>query len=185
MRNETLDTIKTRRSIRAYLPTQVEQEKLEAIVEAGLYAPNGGGETWHFSVIQDKSIIDRLNDAAKAFASTCGLPWLEDLGKDPNFHGAYHSPVLILVSGDPQSVCAVPDTAAATQNLLLAAESLGVGSCWGYFITQAFYTQEGTALRKELGIPEGYDVYTSVMLGYAAGEKPEAAPRKPGTVTYV
>lgn len=183
--NDVLDVIKRRRSVRAFKPEQVDDEALAAIVEAGRYAPHGGGEAWHFTVVQNAAVLARVNRLAKAYAATSGLPWLEALGRDADFHSAYHAPTLVLVSGDAQGACPEADTAAATQNLLLAAESLGVASCWGYFATQAFLEEEGDALRQELGIPEGYRVYTSVMLGYPAGETPKAPPRKDGTVTMI
>lgn len=185
MTNEVLAVIKRRRSIRAFLPTQVEREKVEAIVEAGLYAPNGGDETWHFAVVRNADRLEELNRLAKRHASTCGLPWLEDLGKGEAFHSVYHAPTVILVSSDPNSYTAEADTSAATENILLAAESLDIGSCWGFFVTQAFQTEEGQALAKEVGIPEGHRVYTSVMLGYKAGDTPAATERKPGLITYV
>ncbi|MDL2293370.1 nitroreductase family protein [Ruminococcaceae bacterium OttesenSCG-928-D13] len=185
MTNETLDVIRRRRSVRSFAPDQITDEALTAIVEAAAYAPNGGGEAWHFTVIQNAGVLAQLDRLAKQFAAACGLPWLEALGKDEAFHSVYHAPTVILVSGDEQNVCAESDTAAATQNLLLAAESLGIASCWGYFVTQAFQTDEGKAMRGQLGIPEGYRVYTSTMLGQRAGDAPQAAARKAGTVTYV
>lgn len=185
MSNEVLNIIKRRRSIRAFEPRQIGDDELRAIVEAGQYAPNGGGEAWHFTAIQNTEILQELNRLAKLYAATSGLPWLEDLGRNPDFHSVYHAPTVILVSADGQGICSEADTAAATQTILLAAESLGIGSCWGYFVTQAFLTGEGKALARRLEIPEGYRVYTSVMLGHRAGETPPAAERKAGTVTYI
>lgn len=185
MTNETLETIKSRRSTRAFGPGQVGDEALAAIVEAGTYAPHGGGEAWHFTVIQNAAVLEQLDRLAKEYAAGCGLPWLEALGRDGDFQSTYGAPTVILVSGKEAGPSAEADTAAATQNLLLAAESLGLAACWGYFVTQAFLTEEGKAGRGELGIPEGYRVYTSVMLGHPAGEVPVAPPRKGGTVTYV
>lgn len=185
MTNETLDIIKRRRSTRAFLPTQIGDEALAAIVEAGQYAPHGGSETWHFTAIQNAEILETLNRLAKQYTSTCGFPWLEDLGRNADFHSLYHAPTAILVSGDDPGVCSEADTAAASQNLLLAAESLGISACWVYFPTQAFLTDEGMAMRANLGIPEGYRVYTCVVLGYRAGEALAPAGRKAGTVTYI
>lgn len=185
MTNATLETIKRRRSIRAFSPGQIGEEELAAIIEAGTYAPNGGGEAWHFTVIQSAEVLAQLNRLAKQYAAGCGLPWLEALGKSEVFHSVYHAPTVVLVSGDEGGVSPQADTAAATQNLLLAAESLGIASCWGYFVTQAFETEEGKALRAGFGIPDGYRVYTSVMMGYAGEEVPAPPPRKADTVTYV
>lgn len=180
-----IDIIKRRRSTRTFLPGQISDEALHAIVEAGQYAPNGGGEAWHFSVVQNAGILEQVNLLAKQFAVSCGLVWLEELGRDSNFHSTYHAPTVVFVSGDMSNICAQSDTAAATQNLLLAAESLNIGSCWGYFATQAFQTEEGQAMRAKLGIPDGYTVYTSVMLGYRAAEPPAPQKRKSGAVTYL
>lgn len=185
MINETLKNIRNRRSIRDFRQIPIKEEELAAIVDAGLYAPNGGGEAWHFTVIQNTEILERLNRLAKQYAAGCGLPWLEELGKDRDFHSMHHAPTVILVSGDERNVCAVYDVSAATENMLIAAESLDIGSCWGYFVTQAFLTDEGKALREELRIPDGYMIYTSVMLGYKNG-RPAAAPeRGQGLVTYI
>ncbi len=184
MTNCVLDTIKRRRSIRAYRPEQIEEAEVCAIAEAGQFAPCGGGEAWHFTVVQNSRMLERINVLAKAYAATSGLPWLERLGRDESFHSMYHAPTAVFVSGEEAGVCAVSDTAAATQNMLLAACSLGIGSCWGYFPTQAFRGAQGEALRRELQIPDGYTVYTCVMLGYPAEEK-AAQPRRPGTLTFL
>lgn len=185
MTNEVLKVIKQRRSTRAFLPEQIGDEALAAIVEAGQYAPNGGGETWHFAVVQRADLLEELNRLAKEYAATCGFSWLEDLGRNEAFHSLYHAPTVIFVSGEDPGVCSEADTAAASQNLLLAAESLGISTCWGYFATQAFLTDAGCALRKVLEIPEGYRVYTSVMLGYRAGEAVSPPAREPGKVSYI
>ncbi len=173
MQNETLDVIKRRRSVRAFKPDAVSEDDLCQIVRAGLYAPNGGGNAaWRFTVIQDKDVLEHLNRLAKEYAAGCGIPHLEQLGRDEAFHCLYHAPALVLVSCEESGPCAEYDASAATQNILLAAESFGIASCWGYFATQAFLTVEGAALGRELGIPEGYRVYTSAMLGYGSCDAP-------------
>lgn len=63
--SETLKIIKQRRSIRSYKDEQIKDEELQAVLEAGLYAPNAGGQAWHFTVVQNKGLLERLNHAAK------------------------------------------------------------------------------------------------------------------------
>jgi len=63
--NETLKIIKQRRSIRSYKDEQIKEEELQAVLEAGMFAPNAGDQAWHFTVIQNKGLLDRLNLAAK------------------------------------------------------------------------------------------------------------------------
>ena len=183
--NETLEVIGRRRSIRAFRSEQLKDSEIEAIVEAGACAPSGSGHARHFCVVQRASMLERVNHLAKEYAASSGLPWLESLGNDKHFHSLYHAPTVIFVSGGEQDVSSVYDVSAATENLLLAAESLGIGSCWGYFATQAFLTREGAAMQAELSIPDGYRVYTSVMLGYKDGEAPAAPERKGGQVTII
>lgn len=184
--NETLKTIKQRRSIRSYQDEQIKDEELQAIVEAGMYAPNAGDQAWHFTVVQDRDLLERLNGAAKEAARQSTIPWLRKLGEDEAFHCLYGAPTLVIVSGDQRVPIPLDaDCAAATQNLLLAAESVGLGGCWIYFALQAFDSPQGPELRKELKMPEGYKPYYSVVLGYKTEAPVEVRDRKPNLVTYV
>ncbi len=186
MSNEILNAIKRRRSVREFKPDAISKDDLRQIAEAGLHAPSGGGsESWRFTVIQDGEMLERINRLAKKYAASCGVPHLEQLGQDDAFHCLYHAPALIFVSCDGNGYCGEYDSSAATQNILLAAESLGIASCWGYFATQAFLSDEGGELSRELGIPDGYRVYTSVMLGYNGGEVPAERQVNPGLVNFV
>jgi nitroreductase len=184
--NETLKTIKQRRSIRSFRDEQIKDEELQAILEAGLYAPNAGDQAWHFTVVQNKELLDRLNFAAKEAAKDMGIEGLKELGNNENFDCLYSAPTLIIVSADEQGPVPLEvDCAAATQNLLLAAESIGLGSCWIFFVTLAFYSSQGPELRKELKIPEGYKPYYSAVLGYKKDEAVNVPDRKPNLITYI
>jgi nitroreductase len=126
--NETLKIIKQRRSIRSFKDEQIKDEELQAILEAGLYAPNAGGQAWHFTVVQNKELLDRLNIAAKEAAKQHDFEPLRKLGNNEKFNCLYGAPTLVIVSGNEQSLMPLDaDCAAATQNLLLAAESIGLG----------------------------------------------------------
>ncbi len=184
--NETLRIIKQRRSTRSFKDEQITEEELQAILEAGLYAPNAGGQAWHFTAIQNRGLLDRLNLAAKQAARQMDIEQLRALGNDEGFDCLYGAPALIIVSGNERSpVPLEADCAAATQNMLLAAESLGLGSCWIFFVTLAFYSPQGNALRKELQIPEGYKPFYAAVFGYRQ-EAPASAPdRKPNLITCI
>ncbi len=84
--NETLKIIKQRRSIRSFKDEQVKEEELQAIIEAGQYAPNAGNEAWHFTVIQNKELLNRLNLAAKEAAKQMHMEHLRELGNDEGFN---------------------------------------------------------------------------------------------------
>jgi len=184
--NETLKIIRRRRSIRSYRDEQIKDEELQAILETGLYAPNAGDQAWHFTVIQNKEILDRLNTAAKEAAKLRDMPHLRALGNNGQFNCLYHAPTLVIVSGNGKSPMPLDmDCAAATENMLLAAESLGIGSCWIFFVLMAFDTPQGRKLMKELKIPEGYRPYDAAVFGYKKTATPQAPARKSELITYI
>jgi nitroreductase len=183
-----MDIIKQRRSIRNYHDRQVAEDALRVIIEAGLYAPNGGGnieKDIFFTVIQNRDILAKINVLAKEYAKKSEMGWLRDLGNNKDFHCLYNAPVLIVVSYRTESVCAVYDCSAATQNMLLAAESLGLGSCWLYFPLQAFEYDNGDALLQEVKIPEGYKPVTSLIIGYAEDGEKNIITRKTENILYI
>jgi nitroreductase len=167
--NETLKIIKQRRSVRSYTEKQVSESDIATILDAGLYAPNGGGnigEDVFFTIIQDKELLQKINFLSKEAAKKSPLAWLRDLGRNEQYDSLYNAPVLIIVSYTENAPSAVFDCSAITQNMLLAAESLGLGSCWLYFPLQAFEHDKNGALAKELQIPDDYKPVTSLILGY-------------------
>lgn len=165
--NETLKIIKQRRSIRSYQDEQIKDEELQAVLEAGLYAPYSWDKARHFTVIQNKKLLDELNIAAKEAAKQMSSEHFRELGNNESFNCLYNAPTLIIVSGNGQVPIPVEaDCAAATENMLIAAESIGLGSCWIFFAMLAFNSPQGFEFRNELKIPEGYKPYYSFVVGY-------------------
>lgn len=183
--NETLRVIKQRRSIRSYKSEQIKDEELQAVLEAGLYAPNAGDQAWHFTVIQKREILDKINYLAKENLKSHMFEGLKALGNDEKFNGLYGAPTLIIVSGCEQFIPLDADCAAATQNMLIAAEAIGLGSCWIYFTMFAFDSPQGTCLKEELKIPDGYKPYCSLLLGYRDGSEIAAPERKTDLITII
>ncbi|HBC95128.1 MAG TPA: nitroreductase [Pelotomaculum sp.] len=184
--NETIKTIRNRRSIRAYKQEQIKDEEIQTILEAGRYAPSGGNtQPWHFTVIQNSNVLQRINTACREAGLRSGNKTFEEIVKAKNFSVFYHAPVLIVVSGDEEAITPQYDCALALGNMLLAAESIGIGSCWIHAISMVLNADESKALKKELGIPEGYRVHGSGVFGYMATEHPSPAPRKDGVVTII
>ncbi|OPX81204.1 MAG: FMN reductase (NAD(P)H) [Pelotomaculum sp. PtaB.Bin013] len=183
--NETMNTILNRRSIRAYQQEQIKNEELNTILEAGRYAPSGGNtQSWHFSVIQKAETLQLINEACRSFGLRSGNKVFEDMAKAQNFSAFYHAPTLIIVSNDEKVITPQLDSALALGNMFLAAESIGIGSCWIHAIGMVLNSEESAGLRKSLKIPEGYRVYGAGAFGYKA-ESPSPAPRKEGTVTVI
>lgn len=163
---ETLTTLKTRRSCRAYKADRVEEEKLNAIVEAGTYAPTGmGKQSPIILVIKDQEIRNKL---AKLNAAVMGM----DI--DP-FYGA---PELIVVLVDKSIPTYLYDGNLVMGNMLNAAADLGVASCWVHRAKEEFESEEGKAILKKLGIEGDCEGIGNLILGYAAKPAAEAAPRK-------
>lgn len=183
--NDTLRIIKERRSIRSYKTEQISRQELQAVLEAGIFAPYAEENSRHFTVIQNKSLIDRLSSEAKAAAVQMGIPGLSELGLAKAFHCLYGAPSAVIVSGNENTVGFESDCAAATQNILIAAEALGLGSCWIYFTLLAFFSHTGENLKKELQIPGGFKPFASIALGYK-NEKPVDPPtRKTDVITFI
>jgi nitroreductase len=185
--NETLKTILNRRSIRAYKPVQIKDEELEMILDAGKFAPSGmNQQSWHFTVVQNQDMLNSINEYVRGFMLKSGNQEMAAMAKSANFNIFYFAPTLIIVSGDKTAIAPQANCALALGNMFLAAESLGIGSCWIHAIVIALTaTTEGRTLLKELRIPEGYTVYGSGAFGYKAGATPAPAPRKEGTVTII
>lgn len=171
--NETLKTLKTRRSVRAYLPEQIKEEELQQILEAGEYAPTGMGVQSPVMVaVQDSETIRLLSRLNAAVMGNSGDP----------FYGA---PTVIVVLADRNRGTCVEDGSLVMGNLMNAAASLGVASCWIHRAREVFESAEGKALLEKWGLSQDYIGVGNCILGYAAGPVPEAKPRKDNYVIRV
>jgi len=166
MTNEVLETIKRRRSVRAFTEVQVDREMLQAILEAGIYAPYAMPDARHIAAVQDAALIDRLNTEAKAIAVQFQIPGLVEIAQKESYSCVHHAPTVIIISGNEATISPETDCSAAAQNMLLAAESLGLGACWVFFMTLAFHSPEAAALREALQIPDGFKPAVSIALGH-------------------
>ena len=155
---EAMEAILSRRSIRKYTPEPVSEETVHSILDAAMNAPSSSnGQPWHFIVIDDRKVMDEI----------------------PKFH-AYSSmlkeaPVAVVVCGDTMLEKTkgvwVQDCAAATENILLAARAIGLGSVW----LGVFPIEERVAgLRKLLGLPDNVIPLSIIALGYPGETKPPA-----------
>jgi nitroreductase len=184
--NETIQIIKARRSTRAFLPEQIKEEELQTIIEAGLYAPSASNQQpWHVTVIQNKQLIEWMSNGFKTLAKSSDNDYLKNVGNNENFHVFYNSPTVILLSGDETKSSAAVDCAAVVQNMLIAAEALGIGSCWIGFIAHFLNSAESKTYLKELGIPEGFKQIHGVALGYKKNKAANAPERKQNVINYI
>lgn len=162
----------TRRSVRKYSDRPVEDEKLDKVLTAGLYAPTGMNNQLPVLVaVRDKATRDKLSRMNAAVMGASGDP----------FYGA---PCVIVVLSDPERMTWVEDGSLVLGNLMNAAHSLGLGSCWIHRAKECFDTPEGKELLRAWGVPENYRGVGNCILGYAA-EEPEAKPRKSGRIIKI
>ncbi|MDF2500225.1 MAG: nitroreductase [Anaerosporomusa subterranea] len=182
--NDILKAIKSRRSVRSFSDKQITDNELQAVLEAAQYAPTAGSQPWQFIAIQKEELINELSNASKEVVKNHEVEFIRKMANNKDFHAFYNAPTVILVCGD-ESLWTPADCAAATQNILLAAESLGLAACWINFGLFVFSSESGSKYNKLLGIPEGYSPLYSVALGYRRGAVPAAAPRKKNVVTCI
>lgn len=166
MTNETLQTLKTRRSCRSYEPRQITDAELNAVLEAGTYAPSAmGRQSACIVVVQDaetRALLSRLNAAV--------------MGKEGD--PMYGAPTILVVLADANAPCAVQDGSLVLGNLMNAAASLGLGSCWINRAKEVFASDEGKALLAKWGIEGDWIGVGHCILGYPACAPAAPKPRK-------
>ena len=180
--NETLKTIENRRSIRSYKPEQITEQELLQILRAGIVGPTAmNRQKRFFIVIQDKALIDKMVDLNKQGMVAAGA----DLSNNPGYHTFYHAPTVIMVCGEEEYNQKHLDCSYATENMALAAEALGIGSCIITSSRYMFTTDQAAALTKELNIPQGYSHINTIAIGYKAGENPPMPEKDFNVVHYI
>ena len=168
MNTDFIDIIKTRRSCRRYKPDQIDDRTLQAVLEAGTYAPTSKGQQSPFIVaVQDPALLKRL---ARMNAAV--------MGTDTNPY--YDAPTYIFVFAPADGRNPVQDGSCVMQNLMLAAHALGLATCWINREREMFATDEGQALMRQWGLPDGLMGIAAVAIGYADGASDAPKPRKDG-----
>lgn len=171
--NKTLEIINRRRSVRKFDKNVLSKADLQAILEAGRRAPCArNSQKRQFTVVQNKDILRTLCQEAKAVARTFEDEYLRNLANSDQ-DLLYGASTLIIVSGDNSYGMSESDCAAANQNMLIAAESLGISSSWNNYITFLFQGENANKIKETLGIPTEFKPYCSAIFGYTT-VKPEA-----------
>ena len=168
MEKKFLEIIRTRRSYRSYQPEQITDEQLNAVLEAGTYAPTSRGLQSPFIVaIQNEDLKARL---AKMNAEIMGV----------TTNPYYDAPTYVLVFVPSDAPNGIQDASLVMENMMLAAHAQGLGSCWIHREREMFATEEGKELMKQWGLPEGLVGIGALALGYPDAEPSPAKPRKEG-----
>ena len=161
-----------RRSCRSFKAEMPSEEQLDAVVEAGLYAASGmGRQSAIILKVTDHALRDRLSALN---AQVMGAPE----GTDP-FYGA---PAVLVVLAARDVPTHVYDGSLAMGNMLLAADSLGLGSIWIHRAREVFDSEGGRAILAQLGVEGDYEGIGHCAVGFWEGQKPEPPARREGRV---
>ena len=170
--NETINTLLTRRSVRRYKSDQVSDELLDTVLNAGQYAASGmNSQNTVLVAVRDPKTRDQLS---KMNAAVMGS------SNDP-FYGA---PCVVVVLANTTRGTWVEDGSLVIGNLMAAAHSVGLGSCWIHRAREMFNSDEGKALLKEWGLPETMRGVGNCILGYPS-EVPGDKPRLDGRIIKI
>lgn len=184
---ETLTIIKNRRTTRKFKGEQIKDEELKEIIEAGIYAPSAHNQqSWNFTVIQNQDLINELSERTKKAARNSDVELFRKFGNNEKLHAFYGAPTIILVSGKEENSVPEVDCAAATENMLIAAETLDIGACWSGSITLLLNDEEEfKQVKDRLQIPKGFKPYHVVALGYKEVRVTKPLARRENTVQYI
>lgn len=173
VQHDFLTLIRTRRSVRAYKPDPVPADLLDAVLEAGTWAPTGGGR-------QSPTIVAVTDSAARRQIAALNA---RVMGSDTDPY--YGAPAVVLVLADGASRTFVEDGSCVLENIMLAAHALGLGTVWVHREREIFDSEEGKALLRTWHLPETLRGVGAVALGYPAVEPGEPAPRKAGYIVRI
>lgn len=178
VQNETIQSILNRRSYKMFDSRPINDEALETIVTAGLYAPTGmNRQPWHFTVIKSPKMLEKFGQARRALPLPPGIPPAAAAAMGDPMRNA---PVMIIISAQ-EGMTSQEDSCLAMENMFIAAASLGIMSGWDHATVKNLF-REDSELKKEL-IPEGYTVYAAAFFGYPGPTVKDRGERK-GTVAY-
>ena len=191
--NEVLENIKNRRSVRSYKPDPIPRDILKKIIDAGNMAPTGvGRQPWRFVVVEDPEFKRKLSQVAFIFLKGGGSPeiykllkYMEARYEEPIYHSA---PVILFVIGTAKASpthlkkSEAIDCALASQNIMLAACSMGVGSCMVGLGSMGL--KDDPKIVEALELKEEETLYLPIILGYP-DRYPGPPRKKPPVVKWI
>lgn len=177
--NQVVETIMARRSIRKYKQQPVEKDKLQQILECGINAPNGmGRQSWEIRVVDTPELLAEIDSLNTKLAVGRGM----DASKVRP--AAYGAPVLVFIANDTTYDLSQVDCGLLGGNMILTAQSMGLGSCCLGGIVRTLKSPEAEGLLKRLELPENYNLLYAIAFGYP-DESPAAKPRKAEKIRFV
>lgn len=175
--NKVIETIMSRRSVRAYEERAIPRDTMEIITECGINAPNGmNKQEWEIRVVDNP---DFINGVTELFVKEN-----PDAAKDPAFKNIFRNAPTVVFIGAPDSTYSGVNCGLLGENMILAAWSMGIGSCCLGGPVRFLNSDVAADYLKQLKFSEGYSLIYAIGFGYPA-EKPEAKPRDKGKVMFI
>lgn len=173
------EVIMTRRSIRDYKEEPVCREQMAKILEAGIYAPSAMNmQPWAVRVVDNKEFIDGVT--AIAVASN------PKIAEQPGFRNLFrNAPTVAFIACPEESYSGEYDCGLLSQNMMLSAWSMGIGSCCLGSVIPVMNMEEAKPYMERLQLPEGYKLLVGIAFGYPAQDAPAAPERDASKAFYV
>jgi nitroreductase len=173
------EVIMTRRSIRDYKEEPVCREQMAHVLEAGIYAPSAMNmQAWAVRVVDNKEFIDGVTAIA--------VNQNPKLAEQPNFRNFFrNAPTVAFIACPEESYSGEYDCGLLSENMMLQAWSMGIGSCCLGSVVPVMNSEEAKPYLERLQLPEGYKLLVAIAFGYPAEEVPVAPERDASKAYYV
>jgi len=184
--NEVIKTIKRRRMTRKFKSEQLTDEQIIEIIDAGQHAPSVHmQQAWNFTVIQNKELLDELSRESKLIGQKSTVDVIRKLNSQESYQVFYNAPTVILVSANKEAVMPEAECIAATQNMFIAAESMGIGACWISGLGMLLDSEKSEEYRKKLNLADNQMPQLAISLGHIEARPEKPYPRKSGKYQFI
>ncbi len=177
--------IRGRRSVRSYTDEPVSKEDIEAVLEAGTWAPTGmSRQPWRFIIIEDRKLIKYVSEETKLLVQQMMPTIAKDFQTEKDVI-CYNAPMLVLVCAEKDKLWGqvnLLDSVLAAQNMFLKAHELGLGTCFMGFVQ--FLSSKPDALKK-VGIPDGCDLMVPFIIGHPKVKHKVGKRDKPNILKWI
>lgn len=179
---DIIECINSKRSVRVYTDEIISKDTINNLIELGTKASTGSGlEPWGFVILDDKSEIDNLSMESKNYLlnNMEKYPYLKQYEtwlKNPKFNIFNNASTLLIIYGNTESHWYVYDCSMAAGNIMLAAHSMGIGTCWIGFAEYILNTKE---FKEKHKVPEKYTLVSTLSMGYMKNKMEPPKREKP------
>ena len=171
--NPVIENILSRRSIRSYKPDKIEREKLDRIIECGIWAPNGQHrESWEVRVVTNPDMLAEIDSLYNIYSD------------GNNSRAAFGAPAVAFIAYDTTYDLSQVDCGLLGGNMMLAANSMGIGSCCLGGLARFMTSPQAATLLARLDFPDTHRLLYAIALGYP-DEAPEAKSRDMSKVKFI